>query len=669
MIIELTQQLDEKLQKKLVRQSEYNPSKKVKDRIQQIVKDYQVAYQIRQKPYTEFNNMSLIERMNLDQQSFNQYVEAQSMDPDEAWRSTAFRPIVRNKIITIAAHVTAAIMYPKVYAQNENDDEDRASAEVMRDLMEWAGEQSRYDRTFVYAVIGALVNPATIIHTEFAEKMRDIKEMKEDGSWTIKEVLDEVFSGFINSVVPVDELYIANPYEHDIQKQPFLLWRRVIDYSTARTKYGHMDNFKYVKPGVQFLYSDARDTFYEEWDQDLNQRLVEEIIYYNRSGDLQLALLNGAIMEDDPDSPNPRKDKMYPFSKSGYELIDDGKFFYYKSLAFKLAPDEQVLNTAYRMVADGTFLQVMPPAVVYGNEEINSSVIVPGRVTTIDNTENPNASFQTLSTNNNLTAGYNLLEKVEGSINESSADILQSGQAGGGDQTAFEISRLEQNARVMLGLFAKMIGFLVEDFGKLRMNDILQFLTIGDVEQIESPNGLLKFRTFLLPDRMVDGKNKTKKIKFDMDMPDDFTTEEDEMEMSKKIYLEEKSLGDKTKIYRVNPTLFRNLKFRCVVKPEALYPKSDALTKALNLEAYGLAIANPMANAEAVTRDLLFGSFDKTKDDPDKYMAQPQAGMDSMGGLGALANQSEGGKMGGAPNQMMTKATEQGAAVDLMAQQ
>jgi hypothetical protein len=607
--------------------SAYNPSDEVKTRTQQVLREFGLADELHNKPYLEFNNLSLLDRQSLDQMSWNQFVSQQSEDPAQAWKSNAFRPIVRNKIIAMAAHVAASIIYPKIYAQNDNDEEDREAGKIMRDIMEWANDNSNggqgYDRTFLFTVIGALVNPAAIIHTEYTERFRNIKEMADNGSWNVKKVLDEVMSGFQDSLVPVDELWIANPYEFDIQRQPYLIWRRVIDYTVAQQKYADNDIFnKYVTPGIQYLYVGEENTFYEQWDDALQGRLVEEVIYYNRTADLKLTFVNGVLL-DDPDQPNPRKDKMYPFVKTGFELIDEGRFFYYKSLPFKTAPDEEVINTLYRMIIDGTFLQIMPPSVVIGSEEIGSPVIAPGVVTTLDNATGQ-ASFQTINTNNNLSAGFNTLQKVESSVSESSTDSLVSGQEPSGNPTAYEVSRVEANARVMLGMFAKMIGFLVKDFGQLRVGDILQYMTVAQVMDLEDGDGVMKFRKFLLPEKNVEGKARTRQIEFDMEMPMEKQSKEEELAASYELYDKELETDENLEICKVNPTLFRKLKFKVRISPEAAMPKSDALTKAMQLEEYALAMANPLTDKEAVTRDLLLGSFEKTRDNTDKYMMKPQ---------------------------------------------
>ena len=598
--------------------STFKPTDKEVEVIKLVLSDFSLANEIRNKPYTEFNNKSLLERINEDQKAWNSYQEPGSDDPEFAWKSNAIRPITRNKVISIAAHITGSIIYPQVFAQNENDEEDKDAAQVMRDLLEWSYDQSEYDKTFVYAVISACVNPAVIIEDCYAEHYRTIKEIISAEKWKSKNVLDEEYSGFKNPIIPIDEIFVADIYEPNIQRQPFIIRRRAINYSSAQAMYKENKNFEYVKPGIQSLFSENSGMFYEVQDDSLDGRLVEEVVYYNRALDLRLVFLNGIIVTD-AEQPNPRQDKKYPFVKFGYEPIND-RFFYYKSLAFKLGPDQSVINTLYQMVIDGSFLQIMPPSVVFGNEDINSSIVTPGKITRF--TE-PDTKFEKIDTGSNLNAGFNTIQIVEKSLAESSMDVLQQGMSIRGSQTAFEISKLEENARIMLGLFGKMIGFAIEEMGRMRADAILQYMTVGEVNEITGKSGKLKFKKFTLNNRSVNGKKMTRNIEFDMDMPDEMTKDE-ALDKSYGILEEEGGLDSDKQIYKVNPTLFRRSKFLFRVYPEMIVPPSDRVKKAFNLEEYDRAVQNPLANQEAIYKDLLLGSYDTTKDDVDKYVKKPE---------------------------------------------
>lgn len=626
----------------------YNPSEKVKLRTASVMERFQRSVAIASKPYEEFGAMtdsdgkttspiSLIQRMSNDQKLFNSWRDSSSTDDDKSWRSTAIRPIVRNRTISIAAHLTGQLIEPAVRAQNENQDEDKDASTVMRDLLEWANEQAEYVRTFVYAVIAALVNPASIIHTEYAENYRTIKEIKEDGSWKEKKVLDEIMSGFRDTLVPLDEIFIANIYEHDIQKQPYVFWRKAVDYAEMSLKYGDNKNWKYVKPGLQQVFDATSGSFYELYDTALQDNLVEKVFYYDRYNDLHLCFINGVLMTD-PDEPMKRKDKLYPFIKGGYELVDEGKFFYYFSLVRKMADDAEIINTLYRMMIDGTFLKVMPPQVVMGDVTISSSVFKPRKITAIGE----QMKMESIGVNSDLGSGFNMLDKLESSVTESSQDVQQAGITNPNDKTAFQVSVEERNAAIVGGLVRRMIGFMVRDWMRLRIGDILQFMTVGEIDEIVGDDATLKYKSFLIPNKSDKGKQVSHKIELNNGQysPEQVLAIEGGAQMEGMENMNQETLQDymnkgidsDKRIFMVNPELFRELKYKIVITPDIERPASESLERALNLEEYDRAIANPFADQEALYKNLLLGSYKKTRDNVDEYTREPQAQAPMQGG-------------------------------------
>jgi len=638
-ILKLNNEIKEKVKTKLspdkifsvYETSKYQPTPEEKEVLQMILKHFELGDLTMQKPRVEFNDMSVITRMMYDQMSFNTYQpnNGDGLEGDilNNWRSNAIRPTVRNKAISIAAHATARLIFPKVFAYDSGNTEQRDAATVIGDLMEWAADKSNYAHYSLLRVLTALTDPASIGYTEYCETYRTVKTEKINGKWKTKRILDDTLSGFQDYVVPCNELYIENPFEPDIQKQGWLIWRKVISYSLAEAKYkDKYNNFKYVFPGIQLIYNDANNTFYQVYDANLRQDSVEEIIYWNRTLDLKIIINNG-IMLTDSDEPNPRIDKKYPFDKFYYEMISP-KFFYGKSLAFKLQSDSRIINDLYQMIIDGTYLSIMPPMINAGGESITSDVIVPGIVTTF---ENPSSTLTPVQTANNLTSGINTLTQVESSLAESSVEPQQQGASPEGSQTAYEISRLEQNANTVLGLFLKMIAQHVKEYGKLRLSDIIQYMTIADVDKLEA-NGEMVYKTFLIGDKNTSGGTKTRKIAFEGNLKDSYSDDE----LLKESYntLEQEDKFENTDLYRVNPGKFRELVFELSITPDVLNPKSEDLEKAYGLEAYDRMIANPMANQEEAFR-LMLGLYDQTKKDPDKFIMQtdPNAVMPNLPGM------------------------------------
>ncbi len=605
--------------------SEYAPTEEEAVAIALIRRHFLEGYTTMWTPRIEFNDLSTYHRHIYDQFLWNAYQpnngQPASEDRINAWRSNALRPIVRNKCVSIAAHASARLLYPKNYAYNRSFEPHDEAARTMETLMEYAGQQGNYALAALYDIITALSSPASIGFSEYAEVVRRVKDVRgADGKWTYKEIPDPQFSGFQFINVPVDELFIGDFYQPDVQKQPFLVWRKVIPYDTASIKYGSTKNWKFVRPGVQTLFDDVNKGFYNKVDNHMRSTEVEEIIYWNRSKDLKLVLVNGVLLSE-PDEANPRCDKLYPFRKFGYSTINT-RCFYYKSLAFALQQDATIINTLYRMIIDGTYLAIMPPMVNTGSEKIGSNVIVPGMTTNLTEKDAKLDAIRT-ATESSLNAGLRVLGVVDASASESSQDPIQQGQNPDGGSTAYQIKRVEDNAATVLGLFVKMIVDYVKQTGELMKGDILQYLTIADAGKITGDSPLV-YKTFVV--NADKAKNGGKKVVFDSSLPDKMT-KDDEIARSFKVLQEQGGLKSDMTIYRANPVIFRDLQFYTFVDADVITPRSEELERAFNLETFDRAINSEVADQEAIFTDLLMASNPKTSKDPQKYVKKIQVGI------------------------------------------
>jgi hypothetical protein len=220
------------------------------------------------------------------------------------------------------------------------------------------------------------------------------------------------------------------------------------------------------------------------------------------------------------------------------------------------------------------------------------------------------------------------LFKVEESISQSSQEPLLAGGSQGGTQTAYEISKIEQNAQTVLGLFTRMIGSYVKQMGKLMVSDILQYMTVAQVNDIID-NGELIYKTFIVHGRQTENGMKSRRIQFKDGLPEE-VTEEEELDHSYDILEEQGGTDSDQELYKVNPTLFRNFKYTCLVNPDVITPMSDDLERAFGLELFDRAIQGPAlgvdVDMEAVFKDFLFSLYPKAKNDVNKYFKQPEVG-------------------------------------------
>lgn len=604
-------------------ESAYKPEIETKKMQMAIRDDFTLGYTIMQKPRKEFNDMSFTDRDSVDTMSWAVYQpnDGAPMEGDTmSWRSNAVRPIVRNKVFSIAAHIAARTLFPKIMAFDDDSIEQHDAAQTMSDLMEWStlSANATYADVSLRAVITALVRPVSIVQTQYCEVYRNVKRKKnDDGTWEMEKILDEDNSGFIDESVPPEQIFIGDWYQSDIQKQGWVIRRRVRPYSTLRALYeGVYDNFKYVKPGIQCILNDANMEFYDVYDTEMSQDDGEEILYWNKNLDLYLIQVNG-VMLTDYDNPNPREDKLYPFASFGYEYLrPNGDCWAWKSLAFKTMPDDKIVNTLYPMIIDGTYLAIMPPMINVGGEIIESDVIVPGGVTTFSS---PDADLKPIAVQNeNLKAGMDALFKVEENITEDAFNPTLNGDMpeGGGNLPAYNLSQMEKNARIQMGPFIEMIGRYVKQMGRLRIGDIKQHLTMPEVSAIEgSENSDLIYKTFVLPQGKA--RSKSKKISFNLDMPEGEMSSDERLKQSYGILKKENEMS----LSEVNPSMFRNLKYMCFVGVDVLQPMSEELEAEWNLAVFDRAIASPEGMFDPIEiGGLLLEVSPTTKKHPDKYL-------------------------------------------------
>ena len=618
--------------------SAYTPNEVEKVAINSFLKDFRQSWQTMHLPRPEFNDMSLYQRHIVDMLAFNTYQEndGNPMMEDRlgGWKSNAIRPIIRNKAISIAAHMTSRLLVPKIFAYNDADDEQEESARVMSYLVDWAREQANYPHMALFRVIAALYSPISWGYSEYVEVYRKVRN--DNGGF--KEVLDEDESGFKHLPISTDQVYFPNFYERDCQKQDFIIMRRIISYDKFKAKYpeSRYPNAKHVTPGIVVVMDDANRGFYQVYDPHMRGEEVEEVIRWRKNArndvevDSRMVMVNGVMLEM---CANPRADHQFPFDAFYYLPINE-RCIAGKSLVFALQSDTTIVNTLYQLYIDGEYLKRFPPVITTGSDKVGVDVFVPGlnlafadenvKINPINNVVGDSVSI------------VNALEKVEASVSESSQGNIQQGQeTPGTPSTAYEISRIEQNASTVLGLSLKfMAGSHIIPYGKLLVSDVLQYMTIPDAEKIVGNDGLI-YKTFYAKEPGVAGKQN--KVSFDSTMPDTMTDEE-KMDMSFKLLEAQGGMNSSTTLWKVNPVLFREFKYTFAIDADVLNPRSAELSRAFSIELFDRAIAHPETFDSKEIGKILLSTDPVTSKNPDSYMAKLQNVLSPIPGMGATEN-------------------------------
>jgi hypothetical protein len=603
------------------KKSDYQPTPEIRD-LTIVVKDaYEDGEAVLAAPMQEYNGLSITQRANESQKTWLAHADA-PYEGDDEWRWNGVRPITRNRVIATAARLTSQMLYPKHFAQNEDQEEDKNASYAMDALVEYNIRHSNYDTAFLFGVIGGLVNPISYFSVEYCEAWQ--------WSWVRGEqqrIIDDIYSGFQHSLIPIDEMLFGNPYQFEWQKQDWIIRKRRVAYEEMEAKHGLHENWGSVKKGVITMV--AADGFFYDVD-DINDDMVGSVTYKHRRSDCEIDFVNGIYLSNPNTAYNPfyhRKIKtvkgavvevpLYDTVKYGFEPIDAMRFVGYKSLVDKMQNDQEATDREWQDYFDASRLATFMPLVTMGAGKIDKTVISPAGVTELGK----DAKAVPLSVSN-PSAALSALREAERSASEDSLDPQAFGMQNGPKKTQVEAQILEQNTQTNLTLTAKMIAKMVQQVGGLLDDDIIRHQTIGEAGDIA---GTMFYKTFVVGGRVKEGRSVSTYIRFtDRFAGAPMTEQEREME---EYDLMSKSGEDKD-ILEINPGVFARLDFLTTIDSDALLRRNDAFERAFKVSIYEKAIANPLILQDAdamnkITRDFLLEPA--VRGDASKYLPNIKA--------------------------------------------
>lgn len=629
--------------------SAYNPPEQVKKLFYQVQQDYSIAWRLQHRGFQEFDGYSLLERTRLDQQTFGAYVGIEQVPLQKQWRWKGRKNTTRNKVIGILAHVIAGMLFPYCYAYNEDDEEDKMTAKVMRLLIENHLKKADYEMKFLFMMTSALVNPAVFVEVEYVEAIQKIKLKGADGKWRVEEAVDELLSGINLNIIPIDQILLADFYTFDLQRQPNIIRVTRISYDEARERWAGKyfidgkDQFDYVQAGMTrvMLTGQENQTLYDiEWTEaDANYVQVLEPMY--RPEDLETCWVGGVFMGEHEDiyNSNPFKHRrmsmigdkwmsipVYPFAKTGFEPLDPaGRFAYYKSACFKAFWDAMGDDKAHQLAFDAMQLDVFKPVFLSGLASISDDVMVPGATVGMP----LGASVTPYQLSPNIIQALNLMRVEQEDLSESTQDKIQSGIAQQG-VTATATMKAQQNAQVIMQVFSNMIADLVRQIGDLVIDDIIMHTTTGEVDATIPEALNMKFKTVMFKGK-DGGKDVTNKIDFSTEMMGSNFTKEKANDLEWKMFDANGGMNTSQHAYKVNPYKFARTRFSLYIDPDVITSRSMGTDQLKKERAFNLLTdprVAPYVDQQAVVDKFVLEEY--SDGDPDQFKKKPGTGQDML---------------------------------------
>lgn len=610
----------------------YAPDTDDQKDIQEVLGSYVTSRNVMQRQYEYFNGRTLFECIDDWTKRWNGYIPPLNPLMDQtSWN--IFYNFTRNAIISYLARVALNPVKAAITAINKKSGiPAKKFAEAISDLNQYSLNEENGPARFLEAAMEAAVKGTVVIYEGYMKNFQKEKVPitfdAETGKITYSNKDKVIFDNCYQTVVPLEDFYITNAFQPDIQKQPKVIWRRLTTYFEAQNEFSHYKNWKYVRPGNYTLAMEMQ-TFYRQAQlTDLPMDRVEILRYYCRRTNSHIVLCNGVLLYS---GPIPFKDGKYPFAKTVNEPFG-ADFFWGQGMPGKYMGEQDLINSFINMMAQKTTNSLLPTGLSSDLDDlIEDDVIEIGKIRQVSDVNKWKWWEAPAVNGGEFNMFQTVLNLAKDSANVGAGDLTT---AGGGKVTARQVLLKQQELVQKLSFNTNYLEDLEVDRTKLRTSHMLQFYAIPRIERITGKNGKeieeLAYRDIKLSDvELSDGRKGTKIVKIiggEHKNPDKKQKLSDDLS-AMEIAGEEQ--GIPTEAMAISADIFQDFDVNVQVVKNSSFERNQALEQASRSEfvqaRVGLAQVVPIGNPKGLVE-----WWEKAYDvDPEEF-EEPVNGMMPM---------------------------------------
>lgn len=649
----------------------YKPTKGELKILNHVYEDFNSMETERNNRWRQFNDRDLKEYLDDCEKRVNCYVPPENDKED--WQANFFHPVTRNKLKAIIAAVALGLPRTEIKAQNEEGGIDYKRAEIMRNLVRSSyetgnPEEDNFFTCWEMEVKGTAIEYEGHAITRYKRKeITSVDLVTGEVEWDEKE--ENVDDECVSFLIPLENMFIADFYIRDIQKQPYLAWADYMHERTFQNEFGEYKNAEFVigwnkkkeetdskiQAKKDQLVKDDELTFYtEDWKKRVTDKdFVEVLRYYNKERDEYIIVANGVMIMESPLLWG-KTQKKYPFAKEISEPFSSGNFFYGKALPDTLMGEQDVINSLYNMAIDKTYRSLVPPMLI--GDSNKDAFDLEDEETTMDTKiyVSDIAQVKPMDIQGVNPGDIKMMDIIGRGLDLSSVDANQQGVAGRG-VTAREVVIANENAKKLKGMLYMFISNMWVQKYRLRILNILTYYTLPKVKKVVGEDGkentIDKYRKFSVENtELSNGQQGTLGI---------------EMVGSEKELPSRQELDVQSEMHRIQGKEYESIaitsdyldewEYDIKVTTESLYKEEDSLTQAMNTEKIKI-LATMFPQLFQQNQEKLFKDTIKTyKDNPDEYDMAAQAPPAQEGGGGQEGNPVQNAnQMGNQDNQLPT---------------
>jgi hypothetical protein len=625
----------------------FTPSDKELEVVDRTITLFRRAQQDRDRSFAYLDVLNILTYIEDSVERFNTNLYLR--DGMEDWQAGFNDGFSRNKVLSMVGKLIEQLPIASAIPRGE---EDVLRAQIITDLLKYTEELDNYENQMSMFVLELIVKGTAIGYEDIEyikKKIRNVKGKGDNMTVTEQEIKT---TRLYTEIVPLEEYYPASVGIMGVENQPYSFWRKIIDISKFKDRYGHYKKADVVEAKKSAQKDGSPIPYYMDFiSSDVAEGTVELIKFYDSLNDEYILMANGVWLNPlgtkEEVQPLPWNHKEQPFYSALYE--PHGIFFYGKSLPNKLSAMQDVLNVLQNMVMDQSFLSTFTPILMAGFDDFEDDWIRPGRRMSID-TGGIKLQEAIMPLQFPTPTGWHqyILEYTRRVMEESSLDRVSQGQAGTGAErtTAFEIHTAAAGVASILTMVSRAINGAIKRKATLRIQNILQFgfqpgATI--VPGVMADTDVNKaFATFSFNNtQLTQGRRGTRVLeiyKNEEDMPTG-------VETRTRAQIAELEQGRPVEVTAISPDYIRNVKYDIKIALDPHREHSTMAEQAMLLQQIEVLaqVGGDRVNLdEPITRLAAAMGLDPTKIINED---QPQ-GEEEMGGL-----EGAGGQAMGAANQ------------------
>lgn len=590
----------------------YDPTAAHKEAMNFYIERLNRAKTQRSLPYEEFDDMDFYNDYVQNRRALISYLRKKKNDADVRVNTG----ITEKRIETVVLEILGMNLQTEFRAFDQNDRELRDLGNEFTDIVRRTNEIEQQDDQMVDIMYELMSQRAVFV--------QEVLVSRKSGNSTVKRFEKRLLSGL--------QVYLGDITlpAYRFNEQPYILIYERMDISKAKSIYGSLPNFQFVKPG-NTTSTESGPLEFEYRFGKVKGNEVEVIHYMSAHDNEYNVIINGVLMYE-PGTKLPWEWEGYNTTMVVLKPVH-GKFAYGKPLTASTKFLQALNNETIRNLVRKFRQAIEPPMGVKSGRIYSKNIWDPGVVTQGLKADD----FEVLINHQGVTQSeMNMYSLIEQKTNEFIGGGTLQSQDIGSRATAAEILERKRETVKALGMCVLSAMRLVRNCDFLRLYDVLENGTKVTGKKYNNFTKKIEnvYQTFSVSDTMLEDGTKGKKM---ITFADKDLLPEEEFDL----YAFEQQLknsGENMRVRIINKPKMESIRlnwFGSVVNKER---DSSELSKAMFTEKLNQAVGIMNATQRHINSDTVIDEYEKTYQVKNMFqkeapVQQIQPGMEGIEGM------------------------------------